>query len=86
MLSERFESLFGGLVGAFITYDDTPRRSDNVVALAAARAQLDDKRGEIAEERDVVMGLGRSRTRDDYWRIEEAIARDGLFTMAHTSN
>ena len=40
MLSERFESLFGGLVGAFITYDDTPRDPEHVVVLAAALAVL----------------------------------------------
>lgn len=86
MLSNRFEHLFTRLLGAFLRYDDTPRNLASVLALAAARAELEDRRQEIATERDVVMGLGRSRTRDDYWQVEEAIARDKLFTIAHTSN
>ena len=86
MLSERFEQLLRGLIGAFIQYDDTPRNADTVIDLASARADLEDRRREIAHERDEVMGLGRSRTRDDYWRIESEIAMDTLFTIAHTSN
>ena len=86
MLSERFEQLLRGLIGAFIRYDDTPRTADRVVELAAARADLEDRRRDIARERDEVMGLGRSRTRDDHWRIESEIAMDNLFTIAHTSN
>jgi len=86
MLSQRFEQLFRRLLGAFIRYDDTNRGPENVTGLAAARADLDDMRRAIATERDVVLGLGRSRTREDYWRTEEAIARDGLFALANTSN
>ncbi len=86
MLSERFERLFRRLVVAFLRYDDAPRTPTSVIGLAAARADLDAVRREIATERESVLGLGRSRTREDHWRIEEAIARDGLFTMAHTSN
>ena len=54
--------------------------------MASARVELEDLRREVADERDVVMGLGRSRTRDDYWSAQEAIARDQLFTIANTSN
>ena len=86
MLSNRFEHLFIRLVGAFLRYDDTPRTLNGVLAIATARAELEDRRREIAKEMDVVMGLGRSRTRDDHWQVEEAIARDKLFTIAHTSN
>ena len=86
MLSERFEQLFRRLVAAFLRYDDTSRGSESVVSLAAARADLDDLRREIATERDVVLGLGRSQSREEYWRVEEAIARDGLFTLANISN
>ena len=86
MLSERFEQLFRRLVGAFLRYDDTPRSTATVVALATARTELEALRKEIATEREGVLGLGRSRTREDYWRTEEAIARNGLFTLANTSN
>ena len=86
MLSERFEHLFRRLLGAFIRYDDTSRTADNVIQLASARVELEDLRRDIANEREVVMGLGRSRTRDDHWLVEEAIARNVLFTIANTSN
>ena len=86
MLSPRFEMLFRRLLGAFLRYDDMTRQADTVVSLAAARAQLEDVRGEIAGERASVMGLGRSRARDEDWRDVAAAARSELFTMAHTSN
>ena len=86
MLSERFEQLFRRLVHVFLRYDDTPRNAENVLALAAARIDLEDVRRDIAVERHVVLGLGRSRRRDDYWRTEESIYRDRLFTIANTSN
>jgi len=86
MLSERFERLFGRLLVAFVRYDDTPRDPENVNALGTARTDLENLRRQISSERQVVLGLGRSRTREDHWRTEEAIARDGLFTLAHTSN
>ena len=86
MLSERFERLFRRLLIAFVRYDNTARSPDNVKALGTARIDLENLRRQIASERDVVLGLGRSRTREDYWRTEEAIARNGLFTLANTSN
>ncbi len=86
MLTHRFEILFRRLLGAFVRYDDMPRQANTVVDLAAARARLEDIRGEIADERTSIMGLGRSRTRDDDWRDQAAAARSQLFTLAHTSN
>ncbi len=86
MLSERFERLFRRLLTAFVRYDDTARGPDNVNALGTARTDLENLRRQIASEREIVLGLGRSRTREDHWRTEEAIARDELFTLANTSN
>ena len=86
MLSERFDHLFRRLLAAFIRYDDTPRDTANVIRLAAARVELEGLRQEIADERDVMVGLGRSRNRDDFWRTEEAIHRDRLFALANTSS
>ena len=86
MLTDRFEQLFRRLLRAFLRYDNTDRDPENVTELASARTDLDDLRHAIATEREVVLGLGRSRTREEYWRTEEAIARGGLFTLAHTSN
>ena len=86
MLSQRFEQLFRRLLTAFVRYDETPRRAANVVRLAVARAHLDDVRRDIALERDDVMRVGRSRIREDFYRVREAIARDELFMMANTSN
>jgi len=86
MLTQRFEQLLKRLISAFLHYDDAHRGPERTVQLATARAQLDDLRQTIASERNNVLGLGRSRTREDHWRAEEAIARDGLFTLANTSN
>ena len=86
MLSETFERLFRRLLIAFVRYDDTPRGPDNVNGLGVARTELENLRRQIANEREMVLGLGRSTTREDHWRAEEAIARDQLFTIAHTSN
>ncbi len=85
MLSDRFEHLLQLLIGAFLRYDDTPRDATHVVQLASARIALDDIRVRISSERDTVLGLGRSKRREDFWREQEASARARLFTLAHTS-
>jgi len=86
MLSQRFERLFRLLLVAFVRYDDVIRDAHNVVELADARSDLDGLRSTIANERHVVLGLGRSSVRDQAWRDQSAAARSELFTMAHTSN
>lgn len=86
MLTNTFERLFRRLLTAFLRYDDTPRDIEHVIELAATRAALEDLRRAIAEERQELMGLGRSRVREDWQREQEEIARLQLFTIANTSN
>jgi hypothetical protein len=86
MLSQRFEQLFRLLLVAFLRYDDVTRDAHHVVDLAVARSDLDELRSAMANERHVVMGLGRSSVRDEAWLDQSAAARSELFTMAHTSN
>ena len=81
----RFESLFRSLITAFVRYDDTPRDMDNVTQLAQARIRLDDARDDMASERDIVLGLGRSRVRD-MWDDQAAAARWELFIIANSQN
>ncbi|MEE8376624.1 MAG: hypothetical protein V3S26_09930 [Acidimicrobiia bacterium] len=86
MLSQRFEQLFRLLLVAFLRYDDVARDAHHVVDLAVARSDLDELRSAMANERHVVMRLGRSSVRDEAWLDQSAAARSELFTMAHTSN
>lgn len=46
-----FDRLFGTLIHRWKTYQDAPRHPELVTTLAAARADLDDTRQEIAEVR-----------------------------------
>ncbi len=50
-MHEMFEGLFAKLVGRWKVYQDAPRHPERVPELAAARADLDDARNEIAEVR-----------------------------------
>ena len=47
-----FEGLFKRLVQRWEIYQDAPRDPELVTTLAAARADLDDARGEIAKVRE----------------------------------
>lgn len=51
MLTRRFQRLYDRLVGRWRVYHDAPRDPERVTELAQARADLDDTRIEIAEER-----------------------------------
>ena len=51
MLHPVFDRLFGKLLGRWHRYQDAPRDPGRVTELAAARADLEDARSEVAEAR-----------------------------------
>ena len=58
LLTDRFIRLFDRLVTRWTRYQDAPREPARVVELAAARAELDDVRNQIAQERTVISREG----------------------------
>jgi len=74
MVTATFDRLFSRLVRTFKRYQDVPRSSDNVVAIASARHDLDLARGAIAIER---AAIGEHRESRDAPR-RTAVSEDDL--------